>query len=224
MGPNDWPIMMMMIMMNDSLDSLTGSPPNPTHANSTAGNDRIMRSRRTRDLGRSIVRPLRLLLLLLLSLVCGDGVSVGQRAQEQRGERKLALSKKVKSIGCHRKHKRKEVSICAADAFRVAIAQEPNALVLLRAGAAATAATGWQHPRQLQAAGNELVLSTAALVVIENDLVMQGTLTIGNVTISEDDTSALQGPPGKHVWGLGWGVGETGAHRFGNATDDRHIS
>ncbi len=139
--------------------------------------------------------PLLLLLLLLLLplLVCGESVSAGQRAK------RLTLSKRVKSIGCREKYKWKKVNICASESFRVAVAQEPNALVLLSRTSAAAAA--WEKSgRRLQANSDQLILSTAALVAIENDLVIQGTLTIGNLTISENDTSALQGPPGKQAW------------------------
>jgi len=68
--------------------------------------------------------------------------------------------------------------------------------VLSRISAAAWEKSG----RRVQANSDQLILSTAALVAIENDLVIQGTLTIGNLTISEGDTSALQGPPGKQAW------------------------
>jgi hypothetical protein len=148
------------------------------------------------SLGRALLALL-LLLLLSLPLVC-DGVSAPAKTAKRQafGGRVNTYGKigsKIKSINCKKNKCTGKLMLCASRIFQVVVAGQPGALVLRRGDDAAS----WPRHRQLQDNDDELVLTTTALVVIKNDLVVQGKLTIGNVTISDDDIAELQGPPGK---------------------------
>lgn len=191
---------------------------------------------------RLALPPLLALLLVLalqLHAVVGDddGVSATTRKAAAAAAvatrtmwRKRLPDGKSKLIGClHKQRRVHEVVVCAKKRFSVTIGGQPDALQVRRVEAAGG---GVRRHRHLQTNGDFLVLSTSAdLVVIENDmviqknLVMEGTLTIGNLTISSSNVTALQGPPGKRgLWErtgawlllliLFWGVGRGERHLY----------
>lgn len=158
--------------------------------------DRCIRTKpRARPLAQRPVLVLVLVLLLLLLLPPGDGTTVARRQLGSKKKKSII----VKTVGCKGRGA-DEVLICAFDAFRVSIAEQPNSLVLRRRRPSDDPAVivGSAPPsRKLQEAITDMLLYTTALTVIDNDLIVRGTLRIGNLTISDDDTSALQGPPGE---------------------------
>ena len=166
------------------------------------------------------VGALLMLVLLLLPLLLLLSEPPLARGHERRAAKRQALSNgrlgtRIKSIGCSRKRTPTDVGICAVNSFRVAIAGQEDALVLRRAkvwgksSPTAAAGAGFRLPRELQATDDDVILSTNAIVVVEKSLVVQDTIVIGNVTISANDTSGIQGPPGKRGEGEG-GLGEDG--------------
>lgn len=186
--------MMLMLLMSLRLDGLTPSPVLPKPPVQVPGPpmQRAAVHGRAGHVGWVL---LALVLLLLPPPIACDGGAPEDQGPEQRALTRPLSRAKIKSIGCFRAHKRtEEVRICASDVFRVSIGQQPDALVLRRAGAQAW---GSKYSRQLQGSTDAIVLSTQAVVVLENDLVLTGTLTVGNLTISDGDTSALQGPQGE---------------------------